>query len=121
MQHSIFALVPVLYTADLPGTIQFYTEALGFSCPEYDPNGWARLECGTMRLVFTLSNARFPFQGPAFTGSLYCYTHEVDTWWEKVKDRAKVCYPPEDFDYGMREFGIYDNNGYLLQFGQELK
>ncbi|MFN5228579.1 MAG: hypothetical protein ACK5Q3_18600 [Planctomycetota bacterium] len=27
----------------------------------------------------------------------------------------------EDFDYGMREFAIYDNNGYLLQFGQSLQ
>lgn len=26
----------------------------------------------------------------------------------------------EDFDYGMREFAIY-NNGYLLQFGQSLQ
>jgi hypothetical protein len=23
----------------------------------------------------------------------------------------------EDFAYGMREFAIYDNNGYMLQFG----
>lgn len=29
-------------------------------------------------------------------------------------------YPVEDFGYGMREFAIYDNNGYLLQFGQEI-
>jgi hypothetical protein len=26
----------------------------------------------------------------------------------------------EDFHYGMREFAIFDNNGYLLQFGQPL-
>lgn len=31
---------------------------------------------------------------------------------------ARVCYPIEDFHYGMREFAIFDNNGYLLQFGQ---
>ena len=30
------------------------------------------------------------------------------------------CYPIEDFHYGMREFAIFDNNGYLLQFGQPL-
>ena len=38
----------------------------------------------------------------------------------KVKDAVRVCYPIEDFDYGMREFAIFDNNGYLLQFGQEI-
>jgi hypothetical protein len=26
-------------------------------------------------------------------------------------------YPLEDFDYGMREFAIYDSKGYLFQFG----
>ena len=36
-------------------------------------------------------------------------TAEVDT----------VVYPMETFGYGMREFAVYDNNGYLLQFGQE--
>jgi hypothetical protein len=37
-----------------------------------------------------------------------------------LKDHARVCYPIEDFHYGMREFAIFDNNGYLLQFGQPL-
>jgi hypothetical protein len=44
----------------------------------------------------------------------------VDQLWELVNARAKVCYPIETFGYGMREFGIYDNNGYLLQFGQPM-
>jgi hypothetical protein len=29
-------------------------------------------------------------------------------------------YPLKDFDYGMREFTIRDNNGYILQFGPEI-
>jgi len=37
----------------------------------------------------------------------------------RLKDKVRVCYPLENFEYGMREFAIYDNNGYLLQFGQE--
>jgi hypothetical protein len=42
----------------------------------------------------------------------------VDGLWQRLKDRARVCYPIENFEYGMRELAIYDNNGYLLQFGQ---
>jgi len=45
---------------------------------------------------------------------------DVDGLWTAVKDRVRVCYPIEDFDYGMREFGIYNNNGYLLQLGTPL-
>lgn len=45
---------------------------------------------------------------------------DVEDAWQRLKDAAHVCYPIDDFDWGMREFGIYDNNGYLLQFGQEI-
>jgi hypothetical protein len=37
-----------------------------------------------------------------------------------VTYKAGACYPIEDFEYGRREFAIFDNNGYLLQFGQEI-
>ncbi len=55
-----------------------------------------------------------------FTGAIYIHMDGIDELWEKVKDRAEVCFPVQNFDYGMREFGIYDNNGYLLQFGQQI-
>ena len=57
---------------------------------------------------------------PAFTGSLYLRCDDVDGWWLRLKERARVCYPIEDFAYGMREFAIYDSNGFLLQFGQKM-
>ena len=59
-------------------------------------------------------------KAPAFTGSLYFHTDDADGLWQRLKDKARVCYPIENFEYGMREFGIYDNNGYLFQFGQPL-
>ena len=55
--------------------------------------------------------------------SLRGLTPMLRTWrmrWQRVRERARVCYPLEDFDYGMREFAIYDNNGYLLQFGEPI-
>ncbi|MBT2564031.1 hypothetical protein J7E50_20260 [Pedobacter sp. ISL-68] len=54
------------------------------------------------------------------SGSLHIKANEVAALSESSKDRCEICYPLEDFDYGMREFAIYDNNGYLLQFGQDL-
>ncbi len=38
-----------------------------------------------------------------------------------LKGKSKICYSIENFEYGMREFAIYDNNDYVLQFGQEIK
>jgi len=37
---------------------------------------------------------------------------------DDYEEETRVCYPIENFAYGMREFAIYDNNGYLLQFGE---
>ena len=54
------------------------------------------------------------------TGGLYIYTDMVDLMWTELKDKLKVCYPIETFDYGMREFAVYDCNDYLLQFGQDV-
>jgi uncharacterized glyoxalase superfamily protein PhnB len=44
----------------------------------------------------------------------------VDGIYEDLKKKVKLVYPIEDFEWGMREFAIYDNNGYILQFGEEI-
>jgi hypothetical protein len=31
-----------------------------------------------------------------------------------------VVYAPDTFDYGMREFGVRDDNGHSLAFGSEV-
>ena len=41
----------------------------------------------------------------------------IESVWE-MPIQCQICYPPENFSYGMWEFGVYDNNGYLIQFGQ---
>ena len=117
-----FACVrPMLRTKDFEGTIAFYTTQLGFICDgRSDADGWASLRRDDARLMIATPNAHRPFDSPAFTGSLYFDVDDARTLWDTVKDRARVCYPIEDFFYGMREFAIFDNNGYLLQFGQPL-
>jgi hypothetical protein len=41
---------------------------------------------------------------------------DVDAEWRALEGRARVCFEPESLHYGMREFGVYDNNGYLYVF-----
>jgi hypothetical protein len=55
--------------------------------------GWASLRKDDVAIMIATLNAHMPYEKIGFTGS---------------------------FDYGMREFAIYDNNGYLLQFGTEI-
>ena len=115
-------LAPILHTKDLKGSVEFYTSVLDFKCDALSEElGWASVKRDNVTIMFALPNAHRPFDKPTFTGSLYVYPDDVDKAWEQLKDKASVCYPVEDFDYGMREFAIYDNNGYIIQFGQEIE
>jgi uncharacterized glyoxalase superfamily protein PhnB len=111
---------PVLYVVNMDETIRFYCELLGFACLNRT-DGWAALRNDYVEIMISLPNAHIPFEKPLFTGSLYFHTGDVDGCWQRLKDKTTIVYPIENFDYGMREFAIRDNNGYCLQFGQEIK
>ena len=114
-------LTPMLTTSDLKGTVDFYVQTLGFICNSLHMEwGWASLQLDSIEIMFALPNDHIPFDKPSFTGSFYFNTDDADHLWERLKEKSKICYPIENFEYGMREFAIYDNNGYLLQFGQEI-
>ena len=121
MPYKLNSLSPMLETKDLKSTIDFYTTVLGFTCEHYSEEwNWASLNKDGIDIMFTLPNAHRNFNQPVMSGSLYFNTDNSDAAWEQLKDKCKVCYPPENFEYGMREFGIFDNNGYLLQYGQNI-
>ena len=110
-------LTPLLRTHNLDQSIAFHCPRLGFACTNQTPD-WAFVERDQITLMLALPNAHEPLDRPAFTGSLYFRTDEVDRLWQQLKGNAEIVYPLEDFDYGMREFAVRDNNGYSLQFGQ---
>lgn len=114
-------LRPLLWTQQLDESIAFYVNVLGFTCVEKnDAWGWASLNCDDVWIMLSKPNTDAPFEKATFTGSFYLTVDDVDAWWEKLKDKAAICYEPEAFEWGMKEFAIYDNNGYIIQLGQEL-
>lgn len=111
----------MLWTEDLAGTVAFYRDVLGFTVNAFREDwGWTSLSLDNAGLMFSRPNDHTEYEKVGCTGSFYFNVEDVDTWWEKLKDITKVCYGIENFEHGMREFAIYDNNGYLLQFGQEV-
>jgi uncharacterized glyoxalase superfamily protein PhnB len=118
---KLLEIKPMLYTKQVKETVEFYQDILGFSCINYmDDWTWAVLSRGNVEIMAAYPNAHTPFKKPTFTGSFYIVTDDVDNIWSEIKDEVEICYELETFDYGMREFAIYDNNGYLLQFGQPI-
>lgn len=114
-------LSPMLYTKDIKDTIDFYVSTFGFTCVDHSEEwGWAIVAKDNVEIMMCLPNKHIPFDRPNFTGSLYINTTNVDELWEQVKIKTKICYPLENFEYGMKEFAVYDNNGYLIQFGENI-
>jgi uncharacterized glyoxalase superfamily protein PhnB len=112
---------PMLWTLDLKHSIEFYTKVLEFHCNEVsDDWSWASLNKDEVEIILAKPNDETPFDSPSFTGSLYIQTDDVNAWWDKLKDVMMICYPIDDFEWKMREFAVYDNNGYILQFGQQI-
>lgn len=117
---KILDVTPMLTVVELEPAIEFYRDILGFKCSAFT-DSWACMDCDGTELMLALPNSHLPFDKPAMTGSLYFNTDDVDALWEQLKHRCEVVYPVEDFEYGMREFAIRDNSGYLLQFGREIE
>lgn len=114
-------IVPIIWTSELKETIAFYIEHLGFNLGEINEEwGWASLHKDQCELMIARPNEHIPFERPQFTGTFYIKTDEVDKLWEKLKDKVNICYEIDNFDWKMREFAIYDNNGYTIQFGQDI-
>ena len=116
---ALLAVTPMLTVVSIEDAVEFYCSTLGFR-PVSSAEGWACVALDGVEVMFALPNQHIPFTRPEMTGSLYFKSDDVAALWERLKGRCKVEYPLENFEYGMREFAIRDNSGYLLQFGQEL-
>jgi len=118
---TLHALTPMLNTRHIKASIAFYTEVPGFECEKFsEEHGWATLRRDKVSIMLARPNQQMGHTMPVLTGSLYITTDDVDGCRDEIRDKTRVCYPIEDFEYGMREFGVFDNNGYLLHFGQAL-
>ena len=100
------ALRPMLKTGNLPATISFYTETLGFIVVSQmnDEGGnpyWARLEWGPVGLMFYSSHLLDSPPGPtAMTGVLYCNPVDVRALWFHLKERTEVEWELQEMPYG---------------------
>lgn len=115
------SLRPILWTANLDETIAFYTQTLGFTLLEKNEDwDWASIHKDEVHLMLSKPKEHEKFNGIGVTGSFYFNVKYVDRLWEELKDNTEICYEIKTFDWDMREFAIYDNNGYILQFGQPI-
>lgn len=114
-------LKPILWTDHLDESISFYTQILGFVLIEKNEDWqWASLQKDEVVLMISKKNDHSKFNNIGFSGSFYFNVDDVEVLWTDLKEKADVCYEIETFEWGMREFAVYDNNGYILQFGENV-
>lgn len=113
------SLTPILHTDDMERSVRFYTEVLGFTCG-MQTDDYSNLHRDAVRIMLASHDDEKDGGPPKFTGQIYIgldAADDVDAEWARVKGRAKVIYPIDDFSYGAREFGIYDDSGYHIAIG----
>ena len=122
------ALTISLHAPDVARAVAFYVDELGFhqTGDWLDDNGtpiWAEVAPdgpkGTARIWF-FSHPIETRPGPAMSGIIYLFVENVDAESDRLRGRVPFRWGPENMEYGLRELGIEDLNGYLICFAQDI-
>jgi uncharacterized glyoxalase superfamily protein PhnB len=129
-------VTPNLVVSDIPRSMTFYRDVLGFSVVTTVPdqgdakNGapivFAWMQRDTVS-VFLNSEASAKLRTSVGTNMLFITLNAgdiasgIDALFASVKDRAPVQMPLTDQFYGMREFTITDPDGYVVIFAQPIR
>lgn len=126
MQRS--ALTISLYAPDVAAAVAFYVDVLGFTqTGSWSQNGappiWAEVARdgpkGTARIWF-FSHQIETRPGPGLSGLIYLFIDDVDAEAARLQGQVTFRWGPEDQEYGLRELGIEDLNGYLICFARDI-
>ncbi|HEY7756083.1 MAG TPA: VOC family protein [Actinomycetota bacterium] len=112
------SLVAMLKTTDVAETIEWYRR-MGFEIRDVFPDPGEPTFCEVARdgviLQFLGGETPWP-ESPAFTGTIYFRPASVEAFYEQIKDHTAPAWGPEVREWGARELGLRDPNGYFLTF-----
>jgi len=111
----------VLTVRYIAASLAYYRDALGFAITfEYGEQTFYVCLCrdeAALHLIEASETKREPGQG-----ALCIFVEDVDALYaELVTRKAKVVKPPQDYDYGMRDFDVVDLDGNQIFFGMTSK
>ena len=112
-------LVPALLVKDMRETLEFY-RTLGFALAGCHPDPtratWAEVVRDGVALQFHTDPPHGTPPAPICSGTLYFFPESVAALADELRGKVGFAWGPEVMDYGMREFGVQDPNGYYLAF-----
>jgi glyoxylase I family protein len=134
MSFSLLGLTPLIGVFDMPRSLAFYRDLLGFSVvsasPEVQTNEgrfshWMWLRFGGAEIMLNTqydSNER-PLQEPGKThqhAAFYIGCSDVDLAYQDLTRRGLQAEPPKVAPYGLKLFSVEDPDGYTIVF-QEVR
>lgn len=132
MSIEVQELVPLLQVFDMPTSIRFYRDMLGFKVSgnskpksqDSDDVNWAMLELGPATVM--LNTAYDPDDVPEAPDMarweghqdtcLYFGCPDVDSTYEYLKSKGIECDPPKVVWYGMKQLYLKDPDGFGICF-----
>jgi hypothetical protein len=115
-------VLPALLVTDMRRSLDFYVHKLAFVQTGYYPIESDPIRTEVRRdgvAIILLAEAQHVVrEEPAFTGILYIFPESVDRLAEELRGKVPFEWGPGDTDFGIREFGIRDPDGYLLVFAE---
>jgi catechol 2,3-dioxygenase-like lactoylglutathione lyase family enzyme len=118
----------VLVVRNVVAAAEYYRDILGFRLGAYygEPPGFVIIARDKMHVMLS-QIADHAAIVPRWTISpglfdMYFWVDDVEPLYAELVERgAKIDYVPFDKDYGCREFGVADLDGYHIAFGQVIK
>ena len=110
----------VFVVSDIAKSIEHYRDALGFTVTfQYGKPTFYACLCRdevALHLLAAHETKRLPGNG-----GICVFVKDVDGVYAEIVARgANVIKPPQNYDYGMRDFDVIDLDGNHLMFGMEI-
>ena len=132
MAVNIRGICPLLQVYDMPTSVRFYRDTLGFEVVTTSPNlggegrfHWCLLRlCGSevmLNTAYECDDERPVPLDPARAAAhqdtcLYFGAPDVDAIYEELRAKGLQLKPPQVASYGMRQLYLHDPDGYGLCF-----
>ena len=112
--------IPVLPSSDPEKAVALWRVAGFEDCMVFAEAGYGIARSGGVEFHFYQCDDRHVCENT----SCYIRVADVDAWYRRLADKisapARISDAPIDREWGMREFYIWDADGVLYKFGEEL-
>lgn len=107
----------IFHVSDLASSVKYYTDVLGFTM-DFHYGELAGLQYDSVLIHLSGPHPQV-LKRAVGEGHIYIFCDEVDLYFQQISAKgAFITIPPDDRDYGMRDFAISDPDGNVLAFGK---